>query len=508
VFLSYCIHFTNKNVGVTLTFNRIQELWYGVSQDDIEWVLKNCAVCQLRACNKTKPVTKPITTCRCMDRVQLDLMDFRSLADGRYKWILQVKDTFSQHIWLYALEDKGSEEVYNAIVDWIGQNGNPWAFACDNGSEFKGLYTLLLLNYNLLIETGKFKDLCNQLGINIINGRSYHPQTQGSVERANQTFKRRLGSLQRERHIPGSKWVHLLLELALIINTTSSSVLPGKASPFYVWFGRKPHFFEPDYRQVPPIDLEDNEDVFNGDNEDLVLTEIETKVAEFNARLQARMIKQSQGNQVVQFVDGSIATLWIPKKLRLRTEMERIAVRILASDHGAYKLMSQHGRIGGRFPADELNSVSNHVNLGDNIPMEPEFKAGKEVIVPFSVVVARENNRGSITSAQAAGRAFGRASGRASGSGSGSRPVVANDGALLGALATATNVVSNVANALANSPTPARCRRQPPVRVPPALEPEPEPEPAPAPAKRTRKRKALDGVGEVDIGPRKLRSRK
>jgi hypothetical protein len=102
------------------------------------------------------------------------------------------------------------------------------------------------------------------------------------VERANQTLKRRLGSLQQERHILSNKWVHLLLELALIINTTLSLVLPGKAFPFYVWFRRKPHFFESDYCQVALIDPEDNEDVFNSDNKDLVLTEIKIKVAEFN----------------------------------------------------------------------------------------------------------------------------------------------------------------------------------------------------------------------------------
>jgi len=50
--------------------------------------------------------------------------------------------------------------------------------------------------------------------------------------------------------------------------------------------------------------------------------------------------------------------------------------------------MSQHGRISGRFLANKLNSVSSHVNLGNNIPLEPEYKASKEVIVPFSVVVA------------------------------------------------------------------------------------------------------------------------
>jgi hypothetical protein len=61
--------------------------------------------------------------------------------------------------------------------------------------------------------------------------------------------------------------------------------------------------------------------------------------------------------------------------------------------------MSRHSRIGGRFPANKLNFVSNHMNLGEDILIEPEYKAGKEVIVPFLVVVAQENNRGSLTSA-------------------------------------------------------------------------------------------------------------
>jgi hypothetical protein len=132
--------------------------------------------------------------------------------------------------------------------------------------------------------------------------------------------------------------------------------------------------------------------------------------------------------------------------------MERLAVRILACDHRAYKLMSQHGRISGRFAADELNPVNNRLDLGRDIPMEPEYQAGKEVIVPFSKVVAQENNRSSITSAQAAGRA--------SGSGLGVGLAVAGDGELIGALATATDVVLSVANALANSPV-RRQQRQP-----------------------------------------------
>jgi transposase InsO family protein len=50
----------------------------------------------------------------------------------------------------------------------------------DNGPKFKGAVA----------------QLANQLGIRMIRGRPYHPQTQGSIERANRTFKKRLTALQ------------------------------------------------------------------------------------------------------------------------------------------------------------------------------------------------------------------------------------------------------------------------------------------------------------------------
>ena len=170
----------------------------------------------------------------------------------------------------------------------------------------------------------------------MIRGRPYHLQTQGSIEWANQTFKRRLQALQQERGFPASHWVELLLELAIIINTTITRTLPSKKTPFEVWFGRKPRWTRPDYLAIEPVGV--NDDLLHVDNEefgdDPVLMEIEKRVAKHNRRTQAQMVKQSQAHGVItEFEDGDIATLLIPPKMRLKTESKRLPVRILSGDH-------------------------------------------------------------------------------------------------------------------------------------------------------------------------------
>jgi hypothetical protein len=69
--------------------------------------------------------------------------------------------------------------------------------------------------------------------------------------------------------------------------------------------------------------------------------------------------------------------------------------------------MSQHGRIASQWPTKDLNEVGGDLVdvLGGNIPMEAEYKANKEVQIQLAKALAKENNRGSITTVQKAGRA-------------------------------------------------------------------------------------------------------
>jgi len=73
----------------------------------------------------------------------------------------------------------------------------------------------------------------------------------------------------------------LLLELALVINTTSTWALPRNKTPFEVFFGWKPRWIGAE--TLEPLEDEDDGMGLKGDsdsesdgNEDLVLTEIES----------------------------------------------------------------------------------------------------------------------------------------------------------------------------------------------------------------------------------------
>jgi hypothetical protein len=97
-------------------------------------------------------------------------------------------------VWFYPLPAKDSKYVAEAMRMWLAICGLSRAFYCDNSTEFMG----------------DFDDLCENryLAIPRIKGRPYHPKSQGSIERANLTFKRKLRALRRERG--GGRWVSVI----------------------------------------------------------------------------------------------------------------------------------------------------------------------------------------------------------------------------------------------------------------------------------------------------------
>ena len=112
-------------IGVYKTYNHLHENYYGITEAQVKWVLVKCAICILQAANKGKPPIKPIKVLCYLHHLIVDLIDFLSMANSNFKWILQVKDLFSCYIWLYTLTNKSAPTVCAILKIWFGQNGLP-----------------------------------------------------------------------------------------------------------------------------------------------------------------------------------------------------------------------------------------------------------------------------------------------------------------------------------------------------------------------------------------------
>ena len=124
----------------------------------------------------------------------------RGSLDENYCWILHIRDHFSKFSAAFAMKSKRSREVAEKLLIWISLFGPPQILQCDNGREFRGAVIILI----------KFH------GIQLINGRPRHPQTQGLIEQANAVLKSKLAAWKAERN--STQWHKALPTIVLAMN--------------------------------------------------------------------------------------------------------------------------------------------------------------------------------------------------------------------------------------------------------------------------------------------------
>ena len=216
------VHSELEHAGYKRTHKCIHERYYGISQEEVAWLLGKCQTCLLNRGNKSKGPLEPIITNSILERFQIDLVDMRLQADGQFKWILHIVDHFSKYTELFALQSKRAVEVAESMALFLGLFEPPKYLHCDNGKEFKGV---------LLV-------LAESFGIRVINGRPRNPSTQGLVEQANGTMKTRIRSWMHDNK--SMKWASSLPKISMAINRSVHGTT-GK-TPYEVMFGRKPRW--------------------------------------------------------------------------------------------------------------------------------------------------------------------------------------------------------------------------------------------------------------------------
>lgn len=179
----------------------------------------------------------------------MDLIDFTSVPDGDYLWILHMRDHYSKFSWAFPLKSKRAAGVAECFKNTFSLFGAPRILQSDNGKEFVA---------------GVIKELASVWsGMMIINGRPRHPQSQGCVERGNGDFTIKLGKWLEANKESG--WVAGIPHIVYAINTSMSEAT-GK-SPFEVVFGQPPrtNCAELDIlAQQGIINEEDVPQIFNG----------------------------------------------------------------------------------------------------------------------------------------------------------------------------------------------------------------------------------------------------
>ena len=195
--------------------------------------LKSCPDCQLHKPFPTvAPPPRPIRAFGPFERLQADIIDmapgkkqsFMTNNRGHYRYILVIKDYFSKFCWLFPTKTKSANEVHSIMHNFFYYDeGAPKYLQTDNGKEF-------------IAEV--IKNLCTSLGVKIIHGRPYHPESQGQVGNLNKRVKKKIAEhiCQRPPDEQAKLWPYLLSRVAREINSTWHHTIQDV--PFRVLKGR------------------------------------------------------------------------------------------------------------------------------------------------------------------------------------------------------------------------------------------------------------------------------
>jgi hypothetical protein len=139
-----------------------------------------------------------------------------------YKYVLQIQDILSRYVMFVPTKDATAASAAKALIErWVCVFDIPSHIQSDNGTHFA----------STLLHT-----ICEQLGIKQVFSSPWHPESQGQVERQNDTLNNCLTTLVGEN--PDS-WPTLLPMVAYAVN--SGPAPATQLSPMELLFKQEPN---------------------------------------------------------------------------------------------------------------------------------------------------------------------------------------------------------------------------------------------------------------------------
>lgn len=194
-------------IGRDKLFAKIYASFAGVPKRDVAAFLKNHETHQLHQIPKKEAVVKPIVIKAPHKYLQVDLIDKSALSklNQGYNWLFTCVDLFSKYAFVIPLKHKTTVECRDAMAEIIDQmpDKRVTVVQSDRGAEFQG----------------EFDEFLAEKKIKHLLSRSYTPQSQGSIESFNKTFK-----LMLERFFTSENSYHYIDVLPLLVKNYNSNI--------------------------------------------------------------------------------------------------------------------------------------------------------------------------------------------------------------------------------------------------------------------------------------------
>ena len=164
---------------------------------------------------------RPQLQCQLFHTLQIDFIGPLPTTKTGKSYVLVVIDEASRFVWAHGVEKPSAESVVSYLTEVVFPlTGIPSCIRSDNDKAFVGVHT---------------SKVFEMLGIGQKAGVIYHPQSQGIVERANKTLKKRLMALINKDRDDWDQW------LPYVTMGMRSMVHEGmKVSPAEFLFGIQP----------------------------------------------------------------------------------------------------------------------------------------------------------------------------------------------------------------------------------------------------------------------------
>ncbi|KAG1955346.1 gag-pol fusion protein [Pimephales promelas] len=187
------------HMGFMKTLRRVSKRFYWPGMyTEVKEYCKTCPECQLAV--GRAPAKAPLVPIPAVDapfeRIGVDIVGPVERSQKGNRFILVVCDYATRYPEAYPLRDVTAKQIAAALLNFFSHVGIPKVVLTDQGPNFM---------------SRTLKQVYQLLGIKRVRTTPYHPQTDGLVERFNQTLKGMLKKFVSENGKDWDKWLPYLL---------------------------------------------------------------------------------------------------------------------------------------------------------------------------------------------------------------------------------------------------------------------------------------------------------